>query len=55
MTLVIESPQVYTQMGVSISVTGIAQVSLLKTEFKNLINVCTHFHKLQFMNDSVVN
>ena len=27
MTLVIESPQVYTQLGVAISVTGIAQVT----------------------------
>lgn len=29
MTLTIESPQVYTQHGVAISVTGIAQVEIL--------------------------
>ena len=32
MTLVIESPHVYTQMGVSISVVGIAQVGNLEME-----------------------
>ena len=31
MTLIIESPQVYTQLGVAISVTGIAQVCYWST------------------------
>ncbi|KAI0220311.1 Flotillin-1, partial [Lamellibrachia satsuma] len=43
MTLVIESPQVYTQMGVSISVTGIAQVKIDGKREELLRSACQQF------------
>ncbi|KAK2190352.1 hypothetical protein NP493_83g04042 [Ridgeia piscesae] len=43
MTLVIESPQVYTQMGVSISVTGIAQVKIQGKSEEMLRAACQQF------------
>lgn len=43
MTLVIESPQVYTQLGVAISVTGIAQVKIQAQNEEMLMAACQQF------------
>ncbi|CAH1785301.1 unnamed protein product [Owenia fusiformis] len=43
MTLTIESPQVYTQMGVAISVTGIAQVKVQGQNKEMLEHACQQF------------
>ena len=47
MTLTIESPQVYTQLGVAISVTGIAQVTYLILCFSFKIVHVSHFYPLE--------
>lgn len=49
MTLVIESPQVYTQLGVAISVTGIAQVIISIAQNWALTVILTGAHTWMIM------